>query len=261
MPVTERGRAAAYAPPPWRMRGRTLALWYRLVDPDEARRHVPADVAMDDDPVVRARFWDMEHDAAPFGPSGARPWRRFREAVVAFPVRYGDVSGDLPTYMYGDDFVYTAFGREVMGWPVRDGAIHVDPEPAGGPRAGVRMTGRLEREGRTIMSAEVTLTGDEMPVDDSSPPRWFAVKVIPDVAGPTAAIAQLVATGPERIHHRRIWAAEGSLSVGEGPSDELHYLAPREIVEAQYWSDVSLTIGWGTTLAELGERVWGDGRA
>lgn len=72
-------------------------------------------------------------------------------------------------------------------------------------------------------------------------------------------ISQLVATGPERIHERRIWAAEGSLRFGEAPGDELHYLAPREIVQAQYWSGVRLTIGWGKVLADLGQTVWGDG--
>ena len=96
MPITARGRSAAYAPPPWKMRGRTLALWYRLADPEEARRHVPAAVEMEDDPVVRARFWDMEHDALIVGADGERPWRRFREAVVAFPVRYGDGERRLP---------------------------------------------------------------------------------------------------------------------------------------------------------------------
>ena len=109
------------------------------------------------------------------------------------------------------------------------------------------------------MSAEIMLTGEELTVDDSTPPRWLAVKVIPDVGGPTAAVAQLVATGPERIHGRRIWSAEGRLSFAESPDDELHYLAPREIVQAQYWSDVRLTIGWGQVLAELGESVWDDG--
>ena len=259
MPITSRGRSAAYAPPPWRMRGRTLALWYRLADPDEARRHVPAYLDLDDDPIVRARFWDMEHDAVPYGADGGRPWRRFREAVVAFPVRHGDVVGDLPTYMYADDVVYTLFGREVMGWPVRDGAIHVDPEPDGGPGAGVRLAGRLVRDGRAIMSAEVTLTGDEVPVDDATPPRWLATKIITDVTGPQAAIAQLVATGPERIHERRVWSADARLSFAEAPNDELHVLAPREIVRAQYWSGVRLTIGWGEVLADLGEQVWGDG--
>jgi acetoacetate decarboxylase len=241
------------------MRGRTLALWFRLADPDEARRHVPALVDMEDDPVVRARFWDMEHDALPVDVSGERPWRRFREAVVAFPVRYGDVAGDFPTYMYADDFTYALFGREVMGWAVRDGSIGIDPEPSGGPGAGVQLTGHLERDGRTVMRAEITLTGEEVRIDDATPPRWLAAKVIPDAEGPTATISQLVATGPERIHERRIWAAEGRLSFAEGPSDELHHLAPREIVQAQYWSGVRLTIGWGTVLAELGDAVWGDG--
>jgi acetoacetate decarboxylase len=259
MPITTRGRSAAYAPPPWQMRGRTLAIWYRLADPDEALRHVPAAVQMDGDPVVRARFWDMEHDAVPVNGEGPRPWRRFREAVVAFPVRFGEVSGDFPTYMYADDVTYVLFGREVMGWPVRDGVIDVDPEPAGGPTAGVRLSGRLARDGRTVMTAEVTLTGEELSVDDSKPPRWLATKVITDVAGPRAAVAQLVATGPERIHERRIWAADARLSFEEAPGDELHYLAPREIVQAQYWTGIRLTIGWGEALAELGESVWGDG--
>ena len=93
----------------------------------------------------------------------------------------------------------------------------------------------------------------------ATPPRWLATKVITDVAGPTAAISQLVATGPERIHERRIWTAEGQLSFGEAPGDELHHLTPREIVGAQYWSGVRLTIGWGEVLAELGGSVWGDG--
>jgi acetoacetate decarboxylase len=240
------------------MRGRTLALWYRLADPDEARRHVPDIVEMEADPILRARFWDMEHDAVPSGDKGGRHWKRFREAVVAFPVRYGAVIGDFPTYMYADDWTYTAFGREVMGWPVRDGVIAVDPEPAGGPGAGIRIAGRLERGGRTIMSAEATLTGERVEVDDAEPPRWLAEKVITDVAGPRAAVSQLVATGPERIHHRLVWKADARLDFAEGPTDELHFLAPREIVQAQYWSEVRLTIGWGRALVELGDRVWDD---
>jgi acetoacetate decarboxylase len=258
-PITARGRSVAYVPPPWRMRGRTIALWYRLADPEEARRHVPAAVEMDADPVVRARFWDMQHDAVPDGMDGSRPWRPFREAVVAFPVRHGAVTGDYPTYMYADDFAYIVFGREVMGWPVRDGDIHVDAEPPGGPATGVRIGGRLDRAGRTIMTAGVVLTGEQLGVDDSRPPRWLATKVITDVSGPRATVSQLVATGPQRIHGRRVWKAEASLAFDEAPGDELHYLAPREIVEAQYWSDVELTIGWGEVLAELGEQVWATG--
>lgn len=259
-PLTRRGRAIAYRPPPWRMRGRTLALWYLLADPDEARRHVPDLLAMDPDPVVRVRFWDMVHDACgpatTAGAGDAPTWTRFREAVVAFPVRYDGVEGDYPTYMYADEFAYTAFGREVMGWPVRGGVIDVDPEPPGGPVGALRIGGRLRREGRELLRAELMLTGESRVDEDPHPPRWLASKVITDVARPSAVVAQLVATGPERIHRREIWQATGDLAFGEGPADELHFLAPRQVVEAQYWANVDLTVGWGEVLAELGDQPW-----
>ena len=256
MPITSRGRSVAYDPPPWRMRGRTLALWFKLADPGEARRHVPASVQMDDDPVVRARFWDMEHDALTGPSGGARPWQRFREAVVAFPVRHGEVRGDYPTYMYADDFTYIAFGREVMGWPIRDGHIEVDPESGGGPAAGLRLGGRLRRNERTIMTASIELTGQQVAVDDAVPPRWLATKLITDVTGPRAQVGQLVSTGPERIDARRVWQATGSLAFGPGMTDELEHLAPREVLDAQYWSDVDLTVGWGAVLEEVGAEAW-----
>ena len=256
-PITARGRSIAYGPPPWQMRGRTLAMWYRLTDPDEARRHVPASVRMDDDPIVRARFWDLEHDGLTAAAERDGAWRSFREAVVAFPASHGAVSGDYATYMYADDFAYTSFGREVMGWPVRDGVIEVDPEPAGGPGADMSVGARLERDGQTIMTAQLELSGEQVAVDDAVLPRWLTTKIITDVTGPRAQIAQLVATGPERLQ-RRVWNASASLDFAEGVGDELHFLRPREIVDAQYWSNVELTVGWGEVLEELGQKAGED---
>jgi acetoacetate decarboxylase len=257
-PLTASGRSIAYGPAPWRMRGRTLALWYRLADPDEARRHVPPTVVMEDDPVVRARFWDMQHDGLGERAADGSGWTTFREAVVAFPVSHGTTSGDYPTYMYGDDFAYNVFGREVMGWPVRDGEIEVDPVPPSGPAAGLTVTGVMTRGGRELMRATLRLTGEHEVDEDIAPPVWLATKVIPDATGPRVAVAQLLATGPERLHHRVRWTADATLSMGEAPGDELHRLAPREIVRAEYWADVSLTIGWGRVLDELDSSVWAD---
>ena len=75
------------------------------------------------------------------------------------------------------------------------------------------------------------------------------------MSGPHAQVSQLVATGPERLR-RRIWTATASLAFDEGASDELHFLRPREIVDAQYWSELEATIGWGEVLTELGPEVW-----
>ena len=201
----------------------------------------------------------MRHDAA--GPvwSNDRPatWTPFREAVVAFPVSHASESGDFPTYMYADDSTYIAMSRETMGWPVRDGLIEIQAEPNGGPAVGTHIGGRLARAGRTIMRVDLTLTGSPRTMVDEPPPRWLALKVIPDVMGPRAAMAQLVATGPQRIHHRVIWPANASLAFEEGDRDELHFLAPRAVERAEYWTEIDLTIGWGNVLAELGDEAWG----
>lgn len=255
-PRTARGRSQAYGPPPWHMAGRTLALWFRLADPDEARRHVPASLAMEADPIVRARLWDLVHDAGSGAdlqddPSGATAPIRVAEAVVAFPVSFGPVSGDYTAHMYANDPVYTAFGREVMGWPLRAGDVTLSPAPDGDLGAGTRLSGRLERDGDALMEAALTLV-EPLP-DTERPtemPRWLSWKAVPRVDGPGDALRQLVQTGPARIEWGPIWRARGELSFGSGPSDELEFLQPREVVAAHYWSHVDLSVGYGHVLAE-----------
>lgn len=253
-PRTVRGRSQAYGPPPWHMAGRTLAMWFRLADPEEARRHVPDGLTMDDDPIVRARFWDLVHDAGLGDETRSTDTGQTRvaEAVVAFPVSFGDVTGDYTAHMYADDPVYTAFGREVMGWPLKSGTVVVSPpSPDAELRPGVRLTARLERHGGRLMSAALTLL-EPLP-DPERPtglPRWLTWKIVPRVDGPGDAIRQLVQTGPTRIGWGPIWRASGDLSFGSGPQDELEFLQPREVVAAQYWSSVDLAVGFGRVLAE-----------
>lgn len=211
---------------------------------------------MDADPIVRARFWDLVHDAGSgadlrAAPSTATAPIRVAEAVVAFPVAFGSVGGDYTAHMYADDPVYTAFGREVMGWPLKAGDVTLSPVPEGDLRAGIRLTGRLERDGDALMEAALTL--DEPLPDAERPtdlPRWLSWKVVPRVDRPGDALRQLVQTGPVRIDRGPIWRAQGELSFGNGPSDELEFLRPREVVAAQYWSHVDLSVGYGHVLAE-----------
>jgi acetoacetate decarboxylase len=258
-PQTVRGQSVAYGPPPWRMSGRTLALWYRLADPAEARRHVPDFLELDEDPVVRVRFWDMVHDAG-LGPDvpGTNPeFGEFREAVVVFPVRVslasGELlSGDFTTYMYSDDPTYTAFGREVMGWPVRHGRIHLSRPWGETLGAGVKLTGLLERQGRGIMRTTFELTELAPATGSRAPlPTWISLKVVPAIDGPRPALRQLVRSGPERLDRGPVWLANAVLEMGDSPNDELAFLRPRSIERAEYWSAVDVTVGWGRVLAEV----------
>jgi len=260
-PLTWSGRSVGYRPPPWAMRGRAIAIWYRLARPDEVLRHLPRSVQVDADPVIRARFWDLRHDAGPPSRDEERPdgssWTPIREAVVAIPVRHGSVQGDLPQYMYADDPVYIAMGREVMGWPVRGGRIEIDGPADDAPvDVGTAIVARLIRGGTTVMSASLTITGDVRREEGPIPPRWITEKVIPRADAPGVAVAQLLATGPERIARRDIRPATASLAFSETPGDELAALAPREVVRAEYWSGLDLSIGWGEVLETLGDEVY-----
>jgi len=253
-PRTDRGRSQAYGPPPWHLAGRAFALWFRLADPAEARRHVPPLLEMADDPVVRARFWDLAHDSGmPDERTAGEPLpTRVAEAVVAFPVTYGGVSGDFTAHMYADDPVYTAFGREVMGWPLKHGRV-VMSRPRAGLEKGVKVSAHLERDDDVLMSAALTLT-EPLPDAErpSGLPRWLTLKLVPRAEGSGDALRQLVQTGPERVEWGAIWRAEGELRFSDGPHDELGFLAPREIVAAQYWSAVDLSVGYGRILHDEG---------
>lgn len=253
-PRTERGRSQAYGPPPWHLAGRALALWFLLADPAEARRHVPALVGMADDPIVRARFWDLAHDSGlpeRLAPGEPLP-TRVAEAVVAFPVTYGEVTGDFTAHMYADDPVYTAFGREAMGWPLKHGRIVVGGSGSA-LEQGARVSADLERDGHKLMSATLTLT-DPLPENErpSGLPRWLTMKLVPRADRRGDAVEQLVQTGPERLEWGPIWRAQGELYFADAPNDELSFLAPREIVAAQYWSAVDLSVGYGRILADEG---------
>jgi acetoacetate decarboxylase len=255
MPRTQGGLSSPYGPLSWRLAGRALALWFRLAEPDEVRRHIPPWFTIADDPVVRARFWELTHDTG----SGdervlADPGRTtFREAVVAFPVDHGNHTGDNSVHMYADDPVYTAFGRECMGWPIVHGTVNVSPLWPAGPLApGSRVAGSLNRGGRTLMEASLTLTTQVPPETMASQsPTWLTEKIIPDVAGGPPALHQIVRTGPTRVRWGPVWEATGSLTFGTSPYDELDHLQPREIVSAQYWSDIELWLGPGEVLEDL----------
>lgn len=244
-----------YGPPPWHLAGRALSVLCRLEDPDEALRQVPEVLDMDPDPIVRIRFWDLIHDAG-FGdrlPVDDPAMAAVREGVVAFPVSFDGVDGDHPAYMYADDPTYTAFGRETMGWALRDGRIHITrPWPLSGLARGATLSAVLERHGRLFMRVMLTLTGDVFDEDDvETPPRWFSIRIIPGLEGPGDAIRELALTGPSRFRRGRVHAASAQVEISKDPRNELGWLQPREIVSAELWSGVDLTIGYGRSLADL----------
>jgi acetoacetate decarboxylase len=251
-PQTARGMASPFGPPPWHMSGRVFTIWYRLQDPDEARQHIAPPLQVPPDPLCRARFYDIAFDAGMGDDLGTRipEQAQFHEAVVAMPVSYQNTNGDYSIHSYADNFAYIAGAREIFGWPVKMGKIVMSKEwQPGSLEPGVTITGVLERFGHCLMSASVTLvrplSAEKRP---AGLPNWFTYKVIPSPERPEPEVRELILAGPSRVEPGPIWEASALLEMGQGANDELHSLRPREIVSAEYWSHVDLTVGFGRIL-------------
>jgi acetoacetate decarboxylase len=244
-----------YGMPPWHMAGRAIAIWLRLAQPEALRKRLPAILSVPEDPVIRLRLWDLAHDAG-YGRTATMndpEMTSFRELAFAVPVSYASLDGDFIKFIYADDPTYTAFGREVMGWPVRYGKIMIGkPLPRAPLTANQRFVGYLERNGARLVSVAATLL---TPLDRSRYPLglpvWLSAKSIPDATGTFPVVSQLVRSGPSEMNWGEIWDATATVKVESAARDDLSFLEPSEVIAAQYWSDLDLTIAEGEVLAEI----------
>jgi acetoacetate decarboxylase len=254
-PLTARGQASPYGPNPWHMSGRNLTVWFRA-PVGEVERHVPAPLTVPPGGLCRVRFYELIHNA---GLDDDRlhdedPARgRFHEAVLAVPVAHGENVGDYSVHLYSEDIDYISWARETVGWPVKGGTITISQPWPGRPlEQGSTITATLERHGRRLITVRLTLT-EPLPRDQypARPMPTYTIKVIPGAGHGAPALRQLVEVRPNLPSMSDIWRAEATLELGAGPSDELHFFAPFEVVRAEYCPSIDLTMPLGRVLAEL----------
>ena len=201
-----------------------------------------------DNPLCRARFYELNMDGG-YGDDLAvsnPPQSRFFEAVIAIECSYGGVQGDCSVHMYSDNATYIAWGREVIGWPLKEGNIDItSPWKPHQLEAGVEIAGNLERFGGRLMSAKITLK-EPRPSQAVPLPNWFSHKLIPGVDGSEPDVNQLILAGPSRMDIGPVWEATGSLEPFQGPADELQFLRPGAIVNT---SSVQATASQQTVAA------------
>ena len=160
MPRTARGIASAYGRAPWHLSGRVFTIWYRLADPVEARQQIAPPLEVPDNPLCRARFYELNMDAGYGDDLIARnpEQSKFFEAVVAIECSYQGVQGDYSVHMYSDNFTYITWAREVIGWPLKQGKISMSqPWNPVALESGVSIAGTLERHGERLMAGTVEL--------------------------------------------------------------------------------------------------------
>jgi len=129
--------------PPWWMRGTTVTAWFIPPEPLAGTVLGPLHDA-GAKRLARVRFYDVEF-AGRGRPAGIAGDGRFREAVIAFPARAGDVIGEVSAFMWTDSETYLTWGREVFGWPLRQATFDLAGTAwRGGPGGG---TGRVRFDG------------------------------------------------------------------------------------------------------------------
>lgn len=253
-PLTARGLASLYGPLPWHMAGRVLTVWFHA-PAGEVERHVPAPLTVPAGALSRVRFYQLLHNVGLDDALSAEdPARvRFHEAVLAVPVAYKDSVGDYSVHLYSENIEYICWAREAIGWPVKGGDINISEPWPGTPLAsGNRVTATLTRHGRRLMTATLTLTAPMPPAAyPTSPMPTYTVKVIPGAEERTIALRQVVEVRPSLPRLEGIWYADATLELEAGPSDELHFFTPLDIVRAEYTPLIELTMPYGRVVENL----------
>jgi hypothetical protein len=118
----------AWMDPPWLMTGRSLTAWFtvpwQIIEASLSPELRPAHA---DSTRIRLRFYDLTYTALSDDRPGVTAPRtgRFREAVFGVPARFEETVGEVSVCMWADGTDYTAWGREVFGWPVLPGSFEL----------------------------------------------------------------------------------------------------------------------------------------
>lgn len=225
--------------PPWDMRGTTVTAWF--APPRPLLERVLGPLRDDRGPgrLARVRFYDVEFAGRSRNP-GVATQGRFREAVVAFPARVGDLIGEVSAFMWTDSDTYLTWSREAFGWPLRRASFDL----AGGVWDGSTDTGtgRATLADGTI-TIEVTGSAQETTLEGvPGSGTWITPRMIipsdPSAAGRieiNAVTPRIVTAGIQRPVR-----AKAQLSVPAG--HPLHGLDPA-IVRAELRTGCELVVG------------------
>jgi hypothetical protein len=222
---------------PWRMRGATVTAWFA---PPEPLGEALLGPLYDATPgrLARIRFYDVEFTGARAVSTAG--YGRFREAVVAFPARSGDVIGEVSAFMWTDSETYLTWGREIFGWPLR--------------RAGFDLAGEAWRSGRGEGSGRVTFESGGIAIEfsESVPSRvvssvpgagtWITPRVIIPSTPPIRPQVEINAVEPRIIASGSRRHVKADLQLSFPVRHPLRDLAPT-IKFAELHSGLEIIVG------------------
>lgn len=164
----------------------------------------------------------------------------FNEASILVPARFGDLECYTFTYIYIDNVAGLVAGRELMGFPKKDGIVDFKHE---GDKFEVVVT----RNGKTLITASCDL-GKPKDVRRAVGTR-LTVRDIPRADGPGLEQRQVIRKdfNPDffTVHESR--AGEATVQLFGTDEDPLHKLGNFSVLGGHY-QHVDFSLEWGKVL-------------
>ena len=154
----------------------------------------------------------------------------YLEAGIAIPVVYPSTmaTGNYAVCLYLNEAIPIAGGREVWGWPKKDGKLTFAEKDG-------EIMGRVERFGTGLMSVSGKRLKKVEPVPPQPQLPWILQKIIPSARkNAPPDIWQLVSTLNVNAVTSELWDCTAKLEFGTGPQDPLGKIKVLEIVSAQF---------------------------
>lgn len=205
-------------PPSWFLERPSLTITYRT-DIELARAMVPEPL-MVKDPLVSLSFLWM---VAP----GIGDYYEFAQSIACF---LGDEAVSFRPLMVAENVTAIMLGREVWGLPKKYGH----------PRVGQNnesYVGTLEYDGTLVARASMAYKYQEVDLAQAAAAMrtpGVVLKVIPDVDGKTARIAELVRFEYSTVKLKEAWTGAASLELFDHEAVPIAALPVREIVSVRH---------------------------
>lgn len=215
MPVVSPGYPQ---PPSWFLDRPSLTITYRT-DIELARAMVPEPL-MVKDPLVSLSFLWM---VAP----GIGDYYEFAQSIACF---LGDEAVSFRPLMVAENVTAIMLGREVWGLPKKYGH----------PRVGQNnesYVGTLEYDGTLVARASMAYKYQEVDLAQAAAAMrtpGVVLKVIPDVDGKTARIAELVRFEYSTVELKEAWTRAASLELFDHEAVPIAALPVRQIVSVRH---------------------------
>jgi acetoacetate decarboxylase len=236
LPRSPDGSASLVPPPPWHFSGDALGIDYRG-EHDAFAAVLPEGMAPTADAAATFVFVDWssasEHDPRAI----SDPARgQYREAYVVIHATLDGRRAARVPYIWVDNDLSFARGH-IQGFPKKLGSIAISRAVAvgrGGPRleTGGMFTGHVSSLGQRLAHGTVTLTE---PAPDGHVPTAMRLPIwhtrhVPDLAGGPPLVHDLARNTLTDFACVGTWIGSATLSVHRSEHEELHALAPREVL-------------------------------